>query len=117
MEASAHGIAEPGEVFAQIEPIVAEVEKMLREHPEIESQQQLLMVNFNTFAAFSLDFFLYCFTKTTNWAKFHGVKQDVLRRIGEIVTGHGAQIAFPTRTLHLPQEVVQASLARTDGGD
>ncbi len=80
--------------------IVRDVEAMLRGHPEIDGEQTL-MVNFNTFAPSSLDFFVYTFTKTTDWARFHQIKQDVLLQISGIIAGHGAEIAFPTSTLHL----------------
>ncbi|MFT7306595.1 MAG: MscS family membrane protein, partial [Candidatus Azotimanducaceae bacterium] len=46
-------------------------------------------------------FFIYCFTKTTNWVEFHGVKQSVLLTIHDIITAHGAEVAFPTTTVHL----------------
>jgi MscS family membrane protein len=29
------------------------------------------------------------------------VKQDVLLKVAEIIDRHGAQIAFPTRTVHI----------------
>ena len=32
-------------------------------------------------------------------------KQDVLLKVAAIIESHGAQIAFPTRTLHLPDGV------------
>ena len=59
------------------------------------------MVNFFTFGASSLDFFVYTFTKTTDWAIFHQVKQDVLLRIADIVAAHQAEFAYPTQTLQL----------------
>ena len=80
--------------------IVAEVEAMLRAHDEIDSDD-FLMVNFNAFAPSSLDFFIYCYTRTTAWARYHQVKQDVLLHIIEIIDRHGAEIAFPTSTVHL----------------
>ena len=83
-------------------PIVQAVERMLRSHPEIDTSR-ILMVNFNTFAPSSLDFFVYTFTKTTDWADFHKVKQDVLLKILEIIESHGAQAAFPTSTIHMPE--------------
>ncbi len=88
--------------FAQIETIVSEIRSLLHEHPEMDNTQTLI-VNFNQFAPSSLDIMIYGFTKTREWVKFHEVKQDVLIAIGRIVEGHGAQIAFPTRTLHLTQ--------------
>ena len=78
--------------------IVADVKAMLESHDEIDSAQTLI-VNFNTYAASSLDFFIYTFTKTTNWIKYHEIKQDVMLRIIEIVHTHGADFAFPTTTL------------------
>jgi MscS family membrane protein len=72
----------------------------LREHEEIDTKQTLI-VNFNEFAPSSLDFFVYTFTKTTNWIRFHEIKQDVMLKIIGIIDGHGAESAFPTSTIHL----------------
>jgi MscS family membrane protein len=81
-------------------PIVAEVKAMLRAHPEIDPNATLI-VNFNEFAASSLNFFIYAFTKTVEWVHYHEVKQDVLLEVAAIIQAHGAEIAFPTRTLHI----------------
>ncbi|MCW8887983.1 MAG: mechanosensitive ion channel family protein [Gammaproteobacteria bacterium] len=83
--------------------IIDRVKSMLENHPEIDSEQTLI-VNFNQFAASSLDFFIYTFTKTTNWVHFHAVKQDVLLNVAEIIEDAGAEIAFPTSTIHLASE-------------
>ena len=83
--------------------IIAAVKKMLQEHEEIDKGQTLI-VNFNDFAPYSLDFFIYTFTKTTNWIRFHEIKQDVLLKIIDIIEKHGAECAFPTSTIHLAPE-------------
>lgn len=83
---------------AKMGEIVAAVKAMLKAHDEIDVSQTLI-VNFNSLAPSSLDFFVYTFTKTTNWVHFHEVKQDVLLKIIDIIHEHGADIAFPTRTL------------------
>ena len=80
--------------------IVTAVEEMLKNHSGID-QTQTLMVNFNAFSESSIDFFLYTLTKTTNWVEYHGVKQDVLLQIEKIISERGAEIAFPTSTLHI----------------
>ncbi len=80
-------------------PIVAEVKAMLQNHPEIDNGQTLI-VNFNEFADSSVNFFIYTFTKTTAWVHYHEVKQDVLLKLADIIDRHGAEIAFPTRSLH-----------------
>ena len=86
--------------FDKMAAIVAEVKAMLQAHPEIDSDATLI-VSFNAFAASSLDFFVYTFTRTVEWIHFHEVKQDVLLKIGAIISAHGAEIAFPTRSLHI----------------
>ena len=99
--------------------IVDAVREMLSEHPEIDTRQTL-MVNFNAFASSSLDFFIYCFTKTTDWAHFHEVKQDVLLKILAIIEAHGAECAFPTSSLHIesmpPDDFPPAQGARGAAG-
>ncbi|MCZ6666495.1 MAG: mechanosensitive ion channel family protein [Gammaproteobacteria bacterium] len=84
----------------QMAGVVADVKAMLEAHPEIDTDQTLI-VNFNEFSPSSLDFFVYTYTKTTQWVRFHEIKQDVLLKIIEIIEDHGAQCAFPTSTIHL----------------
>ena len=71
---------------------------MLQNHEEIDSNQTLI-VNFNSYGASSLDFFIYTFTKTTDWIRYHEIKQDVMLKVIEIVHSNGADFAFPTTTL------------------
>lgn len=91
----------------KVAAIVADVEKMLKEHEAID-QDQLLMVHLNKFAASSIEFFIYTFTKTVVWKEFHEIKQDILLKIIDIVEGHGAEFAFPTQTIHMAEAEVQA---------
>lgn len=86
--------------------IIDDVRQMIMQHPEID-QNQTIIVNFNAYGPSSLDFFIYTFTKTTNWVRFHEIKQDVLLKVSDIVEAHGAEMAFPTRTLHLETEGLQ----------
>ena len=80
--------------------VVADVEAMLRAHEGI-AQDQTLLVYFTAFSASSCDFFVYTLTQTTDWAEFLRVKQDVLFKIADIVASHGAEMAFPTQTVHV----------------
>lgn len=88
----------------KVRSIVRDVRQMLLDHPEID-QAQTIIVNFNQFAPSSLDFFIYTFTRTTNWVRYHEVKEDVLLKVVDIIAGHGAEIAFPTSTIHVPESV------------
>jgi MscS family membrane protein len=89
--------------ISSMDAIVKQVTAMLMAHPEIDTTQTMI-VNFNKFSASSVDFFVYTFTKTTNWIDFHQIKQDVLLRVAEIVAANSAEIAFPTSTLHIASE-------------
>ena len=80
--------------------LVADVRAMLEAHPDIDTNRTLI-VNFNHFGASSLDFFIYTFTKTTDWVTYHKVKEDVLLKVLDLVHQHGADVAFPTQTLHV----------------
>ena len=84
----------------RMEAIVADVERMLRDSPHIDPELPLL-VRFDAFAASSVDFFLQCYTRTVERAKFTEIKQEILYAVADIVARHGAEIAFPTRTLHV----------------
>ena len=97
----------------QMASIVDDIKAMLQEHEEIDSDETLI-VNFLAFNASSLDIMVYTFTKTTQWVRFHEVKQDVLLKISDIIEGYGAEVAFPTRTLHLP-EGVRLSGSQSEG--
>jgi MscS family membrane protein len=89
---------------SSIADIVSEIRSMLKNHEDIE-QNQTLIVNFLAFNASSLDIMVYTFTKTIQWVRFHEVKQDVLLKISDIIESYGAEVAFPTRTLHMPEGV------------
>ncbi len=90
--------------MAKIEKILTQIKDMLIKHKEID-ESQTLMVNLNEFSASSVDFFVYTFTHTTDWIKFHEIKQDVLLKISNIIEKNEAEIAFPTSTLHIPEKI------------
>lgn len=92
--------------FNKMQTIVDDVRNMLVTHPEIDAEKTL-MVNFNTFSDSSIDFFIYCFTKTTNWQRFHEIKQEILLKVGAIIESNNAEIAFPTSTIHLQNQNFQ----------
>lgn len=80
--------------------IVEDVKSMLKAHKDIDTRKTLI-VNFNAFNASSVDFFIYTFSHTTVWTEFHEVKQDVLLKVADIIEKHGAEMAFPTQTIHI----------------
>jgi MscS family membrane protein len=87
----------------KVDPIVRAIRAMLESHPSID-QSKILFVHFVNFGAHSLNIEVYCFTKTTNWGTWRDVQQDVFLKIAEIVALHGAEIAFPTSTVHFQSD-------------
>jgi MscS family membrane protein len=79
--------------IAKVHSIVAQVKIMLQQH-----------LKFGAFGLSSADCFIYTFTKTVSWIKFHEVKQDMLLKIANIIAAHEAEFAFPASTLHLYNE-------------
>ena len=80
--------------------IAADIKAMLKDHEEIDLSKTLI-VNLVEFSASSVDIMVYTFTKTTVWTEYHEIKEDILLRIAAIVAEHGAEIAFPTQTVHV----------------
>lgn len=80
--------------------VVADIRTMLETHEDIDTSKTLI-VNFLQFGDSTLDIMVYTFTRTTVWVEYHAIKQDVLLRISDIIVGYGAEVAFPTRTLHV----------------
>ncbi len=89
--------------FSRLPTILAEIKDMIEHHEDLDTEQ-IFMVNFNQFGPSSLDFFIYAFTKTVDWRTFHNVKQDVLFKAMQIIEKHGAEVAFPTHTLHMSED-------------
>ena len=78
---------------------LADIRAMLNAREDID-KSKTLMVNFDRYGASTVDFFVYAFTDTTDWEEFHRIKEEVLLAIAGIVEKHGAEFAFPTRTVH-----------------
>lgn len=102
-----------GVAYANVDTLphlLAAIRLYLRTHPAI-APDRTLMVHFDRFGASSLDCFIYTFTRTTSWTEYHRIKERVLLGIARIIRAHGAEIAFPTRTLHLHLETEPAAPA------
>ena len=86
--------------------ILEDIRGMLKSHVEIDTRQTL-MVNLISFGESSVDFFIYTFTKTTVWTRFHEIKEDVMLQIADIIERNGGEIAFPTRVLQIDSGIPQ----------
>lgn len=80
--------------------LLADIRQMMDAHPDITNDLPRL-AHLTRYGAYSVDFFIYCMTATTNWVEFNRVKEDVLLKVADLVFKHEADFAFPTQTLHL----------------
>ncbi|ETI61747.1 mechanosensitive ion channel family protein [Marinomonas profundimaris] len=86
--------------FSLLPTILADIKDMISKHEDLDTTQTY-MVNFNQFGPSSLDFFIYAYTHTVDWRTFHNVKEDILFKAMQIIESHGAEVAFPTHTVHM----------------
>jgi len=86
----------------KVDAIVSDIQAMLDSHPDLAHKGVSTFVNLIEFASSSLNIQIYAFTKTVKWLPYQKIQQDVLLKVAAIIGEHGAQIAFPTRTLHAP---------------
>ncbi|WP_227368158.1 mechanosensitive ion channel family protein [Halomonas sp. M20] len=94
--------------IAQVDGIVSNIRSMFKEHESID-QESFMLVNFESFGAYSLDIVIYAYTCTTDWAEHLDIKQDILLRIASIVDEAGGGIAMPARELHMADPVTLES--------
>jgi len=86
--------------IAQMKSIIEKVENLLADHEHINHNEPC-RVYFDSFNASSLDFVIWAFSSVTAGAKFKKIKGNILLDIADIIAEHGAEIAYPTQTLHI----------------
>ena len=86
--------------IAQMQSIIEKVENLLADHEHINHNEPC-RVYFDSFNASSLDFVIWAFSSVTAGAEFKKIKGKLLLDIADIIADHGAEIAYPTQTLHI----------------
>lgn len=59
----------------------------------IKDTQVVFMDQYNDF---SIDLLIYCFSKTVEWEKWLGIKEDILFKTAEILQKNNLEFAYPT---------------------
>jgi len=86
----------------QMKEVVEGIKRIIKDNPRFD--HSFYMVNFTDFGAYSLDIFIYCFTKTIVWAEYLAVREDFNLMIMRLVEELGVEIAYPTQTIHLLEQ-------------
>lgn len=98
---------------SKIKAIADSIRLMLQTHEAIDNTQTI-MVNLVNFGSSSLDIQIYAYTKTTKSVEFQNIQQDIYLQILDIISQHGAQCAFPTTTLDMPEALIKSVRTSTD---
>jgi MscS family membrane protein len=85
---------------SQLIRIVKEIKYMLHNHKNI-SQEETLLVNFNTFGDSALNIFIYTFTSTANWERYLDIREDIHIQIMKIIEENHADFAFPSQSIYI----------------
>jgi len=86
--------------IAQMQSIIEKVEKLLADHEHIDHEEPC-RVYFDLFNASSLDFVIWAFSSVTDSSEFKKIKGKLLLDVADIIANHGAEMAYPTQTLHI----------------
>ncbi|TWI55868.1 mechanosensitive ion channel family protein [Halalkalibacter nanhaiisediminis] len=86
----------------KIEICARRIESLLRSNEEVD--QDLIMVRFDQFSESSYDIFIYFFTKTTAWAEWFRVKEEINFTILNILEEEGVSVSIPTSNIYLENE-------------
>lgn len=86
--------------IAKVPSIAGQIEDMFIASDKVDTDQSVV-VRLVNFGASSVDIFINIYTQTVDWSEFHKLKQQLLMQIHSIVEDNGAEIAFPTTTVHL----------------
>jgi MscS family membrane protein len=92
-----------GTTEAQMRGMLAGMEKVLRDHPRI--WPDTVVVRFAGFGASSLDIEVMAWFQTTDFNEFRDCRQEVSLGFMRVVEAEGSSFAFPTRTVHVVNEV------------
>jgi MscS family membrane protein len=87
--------------FKQLRFVLDRVQNMLDQHPSVDTGPRIRVASFAG-AAYQLE--LWAYIKTSNWAEFTVIRQDVILKIAEIVETAGTRFAAPTQLTYLSED-------------
>lgn len=88
----------------QLKTIRDRVLAYVTSHPDYAQAPEVsTFMRVDSFGPSSIDFMLYCFTKTTNWGEWLALKEELAFTIKMIVEEAGTDFAFPSSSIYIEQ--------------
>ena len=100
--------------FPLLDAVTSKIREYLANHKALD-QVRGVMARFTDYGASSLDIRIRFYTLSTDWDSYMGTRHEVLLEIGRIVHQHGADMAFPTQTLDVPEQLLDRFNGRAGG--
>lgn len=91
-----------GTSVSKVKEVVAGIKKIIEDDEKFD--HSFYMVKFTEFGAYSLNIFIYCFTKTIDWAESLGIREEFNLKIMQLLEELGVEIAFPSQTIYLNEK-------------
>jgi len=83
----------------QMTKVVEGIKQIIKEDHKFD--HNFYMVHFTEFGDFSLNIFIYCFSKTTVWDEFLSVREEFNLKIMQLLEELDVKIAYPSQTLYI----------------
>lgn len=93
-----------GTTKVQLQNCIKKIKDMLIQNENILNDY--IIVNFDEFAASSLDICIYCFTNTAGWAKYLQIKEDINFKIMDIIESEKMSMAFPSTSVYFENPLI-----------
>jgi len=88
-----------GSTPAMLESLLASLRKLLLDNPDVDDET--ILVFFTEFGSSSLNIEMRFFVKTTDYAEWLRMREEINLSVMNAVSGAGMEFAFPTRTIHM----------------
>jgi MscS family membrane protein len=102
-----------GTSVSKVKQVVAGIKKIIED--DIKFDHSFYMVEFTEFGAYSLNIFIYCFTKTTDWAESLAIREEFNLKIMQLLEELGVEIAFPSQTIYLKSPELIPGMVKKGG--
>lgn len=86
----------------QIKEVVEGIRKIIEKDEKFD--HSFYMVRFTEFGAYSLNIFVYCFVKTTDWVESYAIREEFNLKIMQLLEELDIEIAFPSQTIYLNEK-------------
>jgi MscS family membrane protein len=91
------------EDLSKIQSIIDEIRKEISIQPSIDTALPILIA-FKGFQEYFLEIYVDVYCLVTEWQEFLKIKQEILIRISQLLTSHGAEMPFPITTINFPEK-------------